>query len=85
MVRQWASKRMTSIVRLQACIRTMIARKKYRRQKIEFKKLQEAERLRMEEEQRLKRKMNEKKAKQERKGCTRSVWLRWSMKLMKRR
>lgn len=65
LVRQWASKRMTSIVRLQACIRTMIARKKYRRQKIEYKKLQEAERLRMEEEQRLKKKMNEKKAKQE--------------------
>lgn len=39
MVRQWASKRMTSIVRLQACIRTMIARKKYRRQKIEVRTL----------------------------------------------
>lgn len=39
LVRQWASKRMTSIVRLQACIRTMIARKKYRRQKIEVRTL----------------------------------------------
>ncbi|KAJ8310298.1 hypothetical protein KUTeg_012163, partial [Tegillarca granosa] len=53
------------IIDFQTCVRTMIAQKKFRRMRIEFQKRMEAERLRAEEEARLKKKMNDKKAKQE--------------------
>ena len=64
-VRKWVSRRMESVVKIQALVRTMIAVKKYRRQKIEYRKRVEVEQLRRQEEADLKKKMNDKKAKQE--------------------
>ncbi|XP_060573750.1 myosin-VIIa-like isoform X3 [Ruditapes philippinarum] len=65
LVRQWAQKRMFSIIRIQAQIRAAIQRMKFRRLRIEYEKRMEAERIRQEEETKLRKKMNEKKAKQE--------------------
>ncbi|XP_013068549.2 myosin-VIIa-like isoform X2 [Biomphalaria glabrata] len=65
LVRQWVQKRMIAIIQIQASIRTIIAQKKLRRLKIEFDMKMEAERLRIEEEAALKKKMNAKKAKEE--------------------
>ncbi|XP_069105456.1 myosin-VIIa-like isoform X1 [Argopecten irradians] len=65
LVRKWTRQRMISIVKIQAVVRAMIARRKYKRQKIEYHNKMELEHLRKEEEAKLKRKMNDKKAKME--------------------
>ncbi|XP_041355506.1 myosin-VIIa-like isoform X2 [Gigantopelta aegis] len=65
LVRRWVQKRMVAVVRIQAALRTMIARKKYRRMQIEYAKRVEAERIRQEEEKKLRKQMNMKKAKEE--------------------
>ncbi|XP_025078690.1 myosin-VIIa-like isoform X2 [Pomacea canaliculata] len=65
LVRQWVQKRMLSVVQIQAAVRTIIARLRYHRLLIEHQKRMEAERLRQEEEAKLRKKMNNKKAKEE--------------------
>ncbi|KAH9525796.1 hypothetical protein Btru_002385, partial [Bulinus truncatus] len=65
LVRQWVQKRMISIIQIQASVRTIIAQKKLRRLRIEYDMKMEAERMRIEEENALKKKMNAKKAKEE--------------------
>ncbi|XP_066268057.1 unconventional myosin-VIIa-like isoform X2 [Branchiostoma lanceolatum] len=59
------SKRMHSIVKIQSGFRGYIARKQYQKLKIENKRRMEAERLRLEEEARLRQQMGAKKAKEE--------------------
>nr|ASM47588.1 myosin VIIa [Leptochiton asellus] len=65
LVRRWVQKRMWAIVKIQSGVRAAIAKKQYRRMKIEYQRRMEAERLRKEEEEKLKKKMNSKKAKEE--------------------
>ncbi|XP_046338016.2 myosin-VIIa-like isoform X1 [Haliotis rufescens] len=65
LVRQWLQRRMVAVVRIQAALRTLIARKRFRRMQIEYQKRMEAERIRQEEEAKLRKKMNTKKAKEE--------------------
>ncbi|CAI9727339.1 myosin-VIIa-like isoform X1 [Octopus vulgaris] len=65
LVRQALRKRRIAIVKIQSGVRAMIARKRFRRLKIEYQKKMEAERLRLEEESRLRKNMTEKKAKLE--------------------
>lgn len=56
---------MSSIVKIQAIVKAMNVRKKFKRQRIEYHKQMEIEHLRVEEEKRLKSQMNSKKAKSE--------------------
>ncbi|KAH3808644.1 hypothetical protein DPMN_137001, partial [Dreissena polymorpha] len=65
LIRRWAQQRMVAIIKVQAHIRSAIQRMRFRRLRIEYEKRMEAEQMKMEEENRLKKKMNEKKAKQE--------------------
>ncbi|GAB1609908.1 myosin-VIIa-like [Argonauta hians] len=65
LVRQTLRKRRVAIVKIQSGVRAMIARKRFRRLKIEHKKKSEAERLKLEEESRLRKNMNVQKAKEE--------------------
>ncbi|CAL1540128.1 unnamed protein product [Lymnaea stagnalis] len=65
LVRQWVQKRVIAITQIQASVRSIIAQKKLRRLRIEFEMKLEADRLRLEEEAVLKKKMNAKKAKEE--------------------
>lgn len=65
MARQWYMRRLHSVIVLQSGVRKMIAQKKYTRAKLEYRKRLEAEKLRKETEEKLKRQMNAKKAKEE--------------------
>ncbi|XP_076454167.1 myosin-VIIa-like isoform X2 [Babylonia areolata] len=65
LVRQWVKKRMLAIVQMQAAVRTIGAQKRLRRLRIEYQKRMEAEKLRLQEEAELKKKMNTKRAKEE--------------------
>ncbi|ELT99384.1 hypothetical protein CAPTEDRAFT_226057 [Capitella teleta] len=65
MDRQWYKRRLNSVIVLQSGVRKIIAQKKYTRARAEYRKRLEADRLRKEEEEKLKRQMNSKKAKEE--------------------
>ncbi|KAL8588845.1 hypothetical protein ACOMHN_011561 [Nucella lapillus] len=65
LIRQWVQKRKLAIVQMQAAVRTIGARKRLRRLRIEREKRMEAESMRLEEEAELRKKMNIKKAKEE--------------------
>ncbi|KAK7499213.1 hypothetical protein BaRGS_00009473, partial [Batillaria attramentaria] len=65
LVRQWVQRRMLAIVQIQAAVRTIGARKRLNRLRIEHQKRMEAEQLRLKEEAELRKVMNTKKAKEE--------------------
>ncbi|KAK2154842.1 hypothetical protein LSH36_256g06087 [Paralvinella palmiformis] len=63
--REWYEKRLQSVIILQAGARKVIAQRNYRRLLIEHRMRMESERQRKAEEERLKKQMNAKKAKEE--------------------